>query len=51
MFNDLGKPIEEAPPSAPVEIMGWKDVPVAGDEVLQVDSEVCVLHLAQNTHT
>lgn len=42
MFNDLGKPIEEAPPSAPVEIMGWKDVPVAGDEVLQVDSEKTV---------
>ncbi|XP_041353564.1 translation initiation factor IF-2, mitochondrial-like [Gigantopelta aegis] len=39
MFDDNGHPIQEAPPSTPVEIIGWKDLPSAGDEVLQVESE------------
>ena len=40
MFSDQGKPVPEAPPSTPVEIMGWKELPTAGDEILQVESEV-----------
>ena len=43
MFNDQGKSIEEATPSTPVEIPGWKDVPAAGTEVLQVDSQVRII--------
>jgi translation initiation factor IF-2 len=31
MFNDLGKPIKEALPSAPVAVLGLSDVPVPGD--------------------
>jgi len=39
MFNDQGKLIAEAGPSTPVEIIGWKDLPSAGDEILEVESE------------
>ncbi len=40
MFNDQGKPIQQAPPSTPVEIVGWKDLPSAGDVILEVETEV-----------
>jgi translation initiation factor IF-2 len=37
MFDDTGAQVDEAPPSTPVLIMGWDDVPSAGDrfEVLR----------------
>lgn len=40
MFNDRGQPIQLAPPSTPVEIIGWRDLPSAGDEIIEVESEV-----------
>jgi translation initiation factor IF-2 len=40
MFDDQGKPIQQAPPSTPVEIVGWKDLPSAGDEIFEVETEV-----------
>ena len=40
MFDDAGRPVQRAPPSAPVEVLGWKELPSAGLEVLEVDSEV-----------
>lgn len=39
MFDENGKAIDEASPGIPVEIMGWKEVPSAGDEILEVESE------------
>ncbi|NWU05377.1 IF2M factor, partial [Cephalopterus ornatus] len=39
MFDENGKTVDAAPPGIPVEIMGWKDVPSAGDEILEVESE------------
>ncbi|XP_043214904.1 translation initiation factor IF-2, mitochondrial-like isoform X1 [Amphibalanus amphitrite] len=39
MFDDAGRPVQRAPPSAPVEVLGWKELPSAGLEVLEVDSE------------
>ncbi|NXP18400.1 IF2M factor, partial [Scytalopus superciliaris] len=39
LFDENGKAVEAAPPGIPVEIMGWKDVPSAGDEILEVESE------------
>ncbi|XXH01074.1 hypothetical protein Hte_007425 [Hypoxylon texense] len=37
--NEAGVEIEEAPPGTPVEILGWKDLPAAGDQVLQAPDE------------
>ncbi|NWQ78335.1 IF2M factor, partial [Columbina picui] len=39
MFDENGKAIDAASPGIPVEIMGWKEVPSAGDEMLEVESE------------
>ncbi|WVR03987.1 translation initiation factor IF-2 [Kwoniella sp. DSM 27419] len=35
MQDDKGKAIREALPGAPVSITGWKDLPTAGDELLE----------------
>ncbi|XP_059138650.1 translation initiation factor IF-2, mitochondrial-like [Physella acuta] len=39
MFDDKGNPIQAAPPSTPVEILGWKETPSAGEEMLQIKEE------------
>jgi translation initiation factor IF-2 len=39
MFDDLGKPVKEAGPSYPVEIIGLSGVPMAGDELNAVAEE------------
>lgn len=40
MFDENGKTVNEASPSMPVGITGWRDLPSAGDEILEVESEV-----------
>ncbi|KAI1634238.1 hypothetical protein F4809DRAFT_619753 [Biscogniauxia mediterranea] len=37
--NEKGAIIREAPPGTPVEILGWKDLPAAGDLVIQAPDE------------
>lgn len=37
--SEAGVEIDEAPPGTPVEILGWKDLPAAGDQVLQAPDE------------
>ncbi|KAJ7341286.1 hypothetical protein JRQ81_005207 [Phrynocephalus forsythii] len=39
IFDENGKPMEAATPGLPVEIVGWKEVPSAGMEILEVESE------------
>ncbi|XP_066468023.1 translation initiation factor IF-2, mitochondrial isoform X2 [Tiliqua scincoides] len=39
MFDENGKAMDTATPSMPVEIVGWKEVPSAGEEILEVESE------------
>ncbi|XP_053315094.1 translation initiation factor IF-2, mitochondrial [Spea bombifrons] len=39
MFDENGTSLSHAGPSMPVEIVGWKDLPSAGDEILEVESE------------
>ncbi|GFR85012.1 translation initiation factor IF-2 [Elysia marginata] len=39
MFDDSGSLVQAAPPGTPVEILGWKEIPSAGDEFLQVRRE------------
>jgi translation initiation factor IF-2 len=39
MFDESGKPVQEAPPSMPVVVLGLSAAPNAGDELLVVESE------------
>ncbi|BBP46028.1 translation initiation factor IF-2 [Thiosulfatimonas sediminis] len=39
LISDTGEVIEEAGPSIPVEILGMSSVPVAGDEMITVETE------------
>jgi translation initiation factor IF-2 len=47
MLNDLGQNIDEAGPSAPVEILGLSGTPASGDELVVLDSERKARELAQ----
>lgn len=40
IFDEYNQAMNEAGPSIPVEIVGWKDLPSAGEEILEVESEV-----------
>ena len=43
MFNDKGQPVTVAEPGMPVEVIGWRELPSAGEEILEVESEVSVV--------
>ncbi len=47
MFNDRGQRVEEALPSMPVEVLGFVDVPQAGDIFQVVQSEQKARQIAQ----
>lgn len=40
MTDHQGKPVKQALPGTPVKVIGWKEVPSAGDEMLQAKDEV-----------
>jgi len=46
MFNDQGKPVQEAGPSIPVEVLGYDELPMAGDEFVVLDSEKAARQIA-----
>lgn len=39
MFDHAGKPVIQASLSDAVQIMGWRDLPNVGDDILEVKSE------------
>ncbi|KAM7363658.1 mitochondrial translation initiation factor 2 isoform 2-T2 [Cochliomyia hominivorax] len=39
LFDHNGKPLDKAEPGTPVEILGWRELPLAGDLILEVESE------------
>ena len=39
MFNELGKPLKEAGPSTPVQVLGLSGTPMAGDDVVVLPDE------------
>lgn len=39
MKDSNGKTVKQAGPGTPVEVTGWKELPVAGDEMLQAKDE------------
>jgi translation initiation factor IF-2 len=39
LFDENGKPVQEAPPSMPVVVLGLSAAPNAGDEILAAESE------------
>ena len=43
MLDDRGRVLSKAVPSTAIEVVGWRDLPFAGDIVQQVDSEVSVI--------
>jgi translation initiation factor IF-2 len=48
MFDDDGRPVTEAGPSQPVEVLGWNEVPEAGDEFRVVADERTARDIASN---
>jgi len=47
MFDDKGRQLKEAPPSTPVEVLGFEDLPEAGDELIVVDDEKTAREIAE----
>ncbi|XP_059610691.1 translation initiation factor IF-2, mitochondrial [Phlebotomus argentipes] len=39
LIDHTGKPLESATPGTPVEILGWRELPLAGEQVLEVENE------------
>ncbi|EDW81488.2 uncharacterized protein Dwil_GK10998 [Drosophila willistoni] len=39
LFDHNGQPLTEAPPGTPVEILGWRELPLAGELILEVETE------------
>lgn len=48
MFDDTGKPVKEAGPAVPVEVLGFADVPNAGDLVEVVEDDRMARLVASN---
>jgi translation initiation factor IF-2 len=46
MFDYRGQPVIEAPPSAPVEVLGLEDVPQAGDRLQVIDDTLKARQIA-----
>lgn len=48
MKDSYGKALKQAGPGTPVEITGWKELPQAGDEILQAKDETLAKKVTEN---
>lgn len=39
MFDEWGNLMQTVPPGSPAQVIGWRDLPSAGDEILEVETE------------
>lgn len=46
MLDDQGRPVDDAKPATPVEVLGLDEVPAAGDELIAVEDERAARELA-----
>lgn len=51
MFDDQGKSMEEATPSIPVEVLGYNELPQAGDDFVVMEDEKTARQLASDRQT
>jgi translation initiation factor IF-2 len=47
MQDENGRPVEQAGPAKPVQILGWNQVPSAGDDFREVEDEREARHIAE----
>ena len=47
MLDEHGRPVKEAPPGTPVQVLGFSTVPQAGDTFQVVEDERAARHIAQ----
>jgi translation initiation factor IF-2 len=47
MLDEHGRPVKEAPPGTPVQVLGFSTVPAAGDSFTVVEDERAARHIAQ----
>lgn len=47
IFDERDKPVEEAPPSTPVQIIGLNGVPQAGDTIMSVETDQLTAQIAE----
>ncbi len=47
MFDDKGRQVKEAGPSTPVEVLGFEDLPEAGDQLIVVKDEKTAREIAE----
>lgn len=40
LYDENGQVVKEAEPSAAIQVVGWKEMPSAGETILEVESEV-----------
>ncbi|KAG0232998.1 hypothetical protein BGW41_001657 [Actinomortierella wolfii] len=48
LMDDTGRMVKEATPGTPIKVMGWKDLPRAGDEMLGAESEEQAKQVVEN---
>lgn len=39
LFDHTGRPMDSALPGTPVEILGWRELPKSGDQIIEVETE------------